>query len=275
MQILSSCLFKGLIIIYFLYLFIADSFFDLSSKTYETITMNLGIFIYLIPIYLIFSILVSLLKDESKKIVFRTRLNFIPLLILILANYELIYLVSNGKIENEKIKIFNFLFYERNYGLITTMLLYKFYYSLELLYSYIITGSLLTFGFFIAFGKVVSNIVRKIKYYFSKEAREERRIKKEEVLKERRLKKEIEAKNKLQKKKEEKLKEEERRKKMETLKKIKEQTDFSSANEEKRRTLVLNEMRRNFSISEDIDNFKEIRQEMLEAFYQEEEVIWF
>ena len=204
------------------------------NGVYESLGEILGGFKTVLIPYLILNILSEFIIDREKKIVFLMRLNFFCILIIFLNNLQLLFYVDNMKEDNLEKIVFTYLNVHKNLGLLVTMILYKLYFLVSININIAITGVIIFFSSFILFGKVIGNIVRKILNYFAKENRNKRKKRMVLLKDEKKIKKQIiikEKKDRIEQEKqiviEEKIEKERKIKILELRKKIIKNNDSS------------------------------------------------
>ena len=188
--------------------FILASFFILSEILFPEIenflSEKLGLFSFMLPLYFILSAIVDMLRDKKIRILYKTRLNFLYLLVFLGANLIVIF-IQNGVEQDEFIYIAS---NKNNYGDYLTAIFYYMNFVLGNSVTFAFSGIVIFLSLFVFFGKAMSSFIRQTKHYFSKAGAEERRHKN---LKKRKVKmakkalkqkqKEIRETNKLKKKK--------------------------------------------------------------------------
>ncbi len=183
--------FKIVLIMFLMYMhFMGQNSFYFKDIHY-TLEEVFGKFKSFFIVYLILTLLRELIKTEEKKIVFTIRLNFFFLLLIFLNNLELLnYSQHLGSTNIEK-DIFSYLYIDKNIGMLLTMIFFNFYFKLPINLNIALTGTMIFFSLFIIFGKIIGNGIRKIVYYCNKENREKRKKRKTLVKEDKKIKREI------------------------------------------------------------------------------------
>jgi hypothetical protein len=192
------------------YIFMADGKEIYLGKTYEIIYEVLGEFsLFLIP-YLLLSTFSDFIIDKDKRIIFLIRLYSFIVFLIFIYNLKLLFYANNLSVDDNLEKnIFKFLFVENDLGLLITMILFNSYFLIPLNLNIAITGIFLFISSFILFGKIIGNVIRGIFKYYSAENREIRKQRKLLLKEEERIRKRIIEKEKREKiEKEKRLKEE-------------------------------------------------------------------
>ncbi|MCS5420581.1 MULTISPECIES: hypothetical protein [Psychrilyobacter] len=184
-------LLKIILIVFLIYIYAADGKKIYLSGAYECLEEVLGGFRSVLIPYLILSIFSAFISDLNKKTVFLMRLNFFFILLICLSNLQLLFYLDNLEKDDLEKKIFVYLYVHKNLGMLITMFLYKFYFLVPVNINIAVTGTILFFSSFILFGKIIGNMVRKILKYYLKENREKRKKIRNLIKEEKKIKKQI------------------------------------------------------------------------------------
>jgi hypothetical protein len=184
-------LLKIILIIFLIYIYVADGKSLYLSETYESLGEVLGGFRSILIPYLMLNIFSAFISDLDRKTVFLMRLNFFFILLICLSNLQLLFHVDNLEKDNLEKKIFIYLYVRKNLGMLITMILYKFYFLVPVNINIAVTGTILFFSSFILFGKIIGNMVRGILKYYLKENREKRKKIRKLIKAEKKIKKQI------------------------------------------------------------------------------------
>lgn len=184
-------LLKIILIVFLIYIYVADGKKLYLSETYECLGEVLGGFRSVLIPYLILNIFSAFISDLNRKTVFLMRLNFFFILLICLSNLQLLFYVDNLEKDDLDKKIFIYLYLHKNLGMLITMFLYKFYFLVPVNINIAVTGTILFFSSFILFGKIIGNMVRKILKYYLKENREKRKKIRNLIKEEKKIKKQI------------------------------------------------------------------------------------
>ncbi|WP_156877314.1 cell envelope integrity protein TolA [Psychrilyobacter atlanticus] len=161
------------------------------SRTYQSLEEVLGGFRSVLIPYLILNILSDFISDLNKRTVFLMRLNFFFIFLICLSNLQLLFHVADLEKEGLDKNIFVYLYVDKNFGMLITMILYKFYFLVPVNINIAVTGTILFFSSFILFGKIAGNVVRRILKYYLKENREKRKKIRKLIKEKKRIKKQI------------------------------------------------------------------------------------
>ena len=157
--------------------FILASFFILSEILFPEIenflSEKLGLFSFMLPLYFILSAIVDMLRDKKIRILYKTRLNFVYLLVFVGANLFVIFL-QNGVEQDEFIYIAS---NKNNYGDYLTAIFYYMNFVLGNSVTFVFSGIVIFLSLFVFFGKTMSRLIRQTKHYFSKAGADERKHK--------------------------------------------------------------------------------------------------
>jgi hypothetical protein len=184
-------LLKIILIVFLIYIYIADGKKLYFSGTYECIKEVLGGFRSVLIPYLVLNIISDFILDLNKKTVFLMRLNFFLILLVCLSNLQLLFYVTELEKDDIEKNIFIYLYVRKNLGMLITMILYKFYFLVPVNINIAVTGVILFFSSFILFGKIIGNMVRRIFKYYLKENREKRKKIRSLIKEENKIKKQI------------------------------------------------------------------------------------
>ena len=184
-------LLKIILILFLIYIYVADGKEIYLSGGYRSLGEVLGGFKSVLIPYLILNILSNFISDSNKRTVFLMRLNFFFVFLICLSNLQLLFHVADLEKEGLDKKIFIYLFVDKNLGMLITMILYKFYFLVPFNINIAVTGTVLFFSSFILFGKIAGNAVRKILKYYHKENREKRKKIRKLMKEKKRIKKQI------------------------------------------------------------------------------------
>lgn len=184
-------LLKIILILFLIYIYVADGKEIYLSGGYRSLGEVLGGFKSVLIPYLILNILSDFIPDSNKRTVFLMRLNFFFVFLICLSNLQLLFHVADLEKEGLDKKIFIYLFVDKNLGMLITMILYKFYFLVPVNINIAVTGTVLFFSSFILFGKIAGNAVRKILKYYHKENREKRKKIRKLMKEKKRIKKQI------------------------------------------------------------------------------------
>lgn len=186
-----NILLKIILIVLLIYIYVAGGKKIYLSETYECLGEVLGIFRNALIPYLLLSIFSDFILDFSRRTVFLMRLNFFFVLLICLNNFQLLFYVNDLGIDGLEKKIFTFLYVNKNLGMLITMVLYKFYFLVSVNINIAVTGIIVFFSLFILFGKIIGNAVRKISKHYLKGNREKRKKMKSLIKEEIKIKKQI------------------------------------------------------------------------------------
>lgn len=184
-------LLKIILILFLIYVYVADGKEMYLSGTYKSLEEVLGGFKSVLIPYLILNILSDFIPNLNKRTVFLMRLNFFFIFLICLSNLQLLFHVADLEKEGLDKKVFIYLYVDKNVGMLITMILYKFYFLVPVNINIAVTGTILFFSSFILFGKIAGNTVRRILKYYSKENREKRKKIRKLIKEKKRIKKQI------------------------------------------------------------------------------------
>jgi len=184
-------LLKIILILFLIYVYVADGREVCLSGTYQSLGEVLGGFRSVLIPYLVLNILSDFIPDLNKRTVFLMRLNFFFIFLICLSNLQLLFHVADLEKEGLDKNIFVYLYVDKNFGMLITMILYKFYFLVPVNINIAVTGTILFFSSFILFGKIAGNVVRRILKYYLKENREKRKKIRKLIKEKKRIKKQI------------------------------------------------------------------------------------